>query len=129
MTTPILVEIAILLAECPVSKLISLKDLEFLLYRVFNAEQLTGLPHFADHDRTTFDGILTTAGRIAQAYFAPHNSKADEHEPQFDGKTVTTIPEVKEAWQHFAKAGLLNARHAYGPGGIEWPCLVPMGPT
>src|SRR5690606_37726141 len=126
MTTPILVEIAILLAECPVSKLISLKDLEFLLYRVFNAEQLTRLPHFADHDRTTFDGILTTAERIADTYFAPHNSKADEHEPQFDGKTVTTIPEVKEAWKHFAKAGLLNARHAYEDGGMQLPSLIHM---
>ena len=108
------------------SKLISLKDLEFLLYRVFNAEQLTGMPHFADHDRTTFDGILTTAERIADTYFAPHNSKADEHEPQFDGKTVTTIPEVKEAWQHFAKAGLLNARHAYEDGGMQLPSLIHM---
>src|SRR5690606_30942295 len=108
MTTPILVEIAILLAECPVSKLISLQDLEFLLYRVFNAEQLTGLPHFAGNDRAPFDGMLTSAERIADTYFAPHSCKADDHEPQFDGKSVTTIPEVKEAWQYFAKAGLLN---------------------
>ena len=57
------------------SKLINNKDLEFLLYNVFNAEQLTQLPRFAEHDRTTFDGILNTAERIAVDYFAPHNAK------------------------------------------------------
>ncbi|HIC25406.1 MAG TPA: hypothetical protein EYO82_05780, partial [Gammaproteobacteria bacterium] len=40
------------------SKLINQKDLEFLLYQVFQAEQLTELPHYSEHDRTTFDGIL-----------------------------------------------------------------------
>ncbi len=85
------------------SKLINNKDLEFLLYNVFNAEQLTQLPRFAEHDRTTFDSILTTAERIATDYFAPHNAKADANEPQFDGTHVTTIAEVKDAWRHFCR--------------------------
>lgn len=100
------------------------KDLEFLLYSVFQAEQLTELSQFQDHDRTTFDGILTTAERIAADYFEPHNAKADEHEPQFDGKTVSTIPEVKEAWAHFANSGLLSARHSFEDGGMQLPALI-----
>lgn len=100
------------------------KDLEFLLYEVFQAEQLTELDHFQDHDRTTFDGILNTSERIAAEYFEPHNARADEHEPQFDGKTVSTIPEVKEAWQHFANSGLLSARHRYEDGGMQLPSLL-----
>lgn len=72
------------------SKLVNPKDLEFLLYQVFDAEQLTQLERFKDHDRTTFDGILKTSERIAEDYFLPHNAKADEHEPQFDGEKVTT---------------------------------------
>lgn len=108
------------------SKLINNKDLEFLLYNVFNAEQLTQLPRFAEHDRTTFDGILTTAERIAVDYFAPHNAKADANEPQFDGKNVTTIAEVKDAWRHFAESGLLCAKHDYAEGGMQLPSLLHM---
>lgn len=108
------------------SNLINNKDLEFLLYNVFDAEQLTTLPRFADHDRTTFDGILNTAERIALDYFAPHNAKADANEPQFDGKQVTTIPEVKEAWHHFAESGLLSAKHNYDDGGMQLPSLLHM---
>lgn len=106
------------------SELINNKDLCFLLYQVFAAEQLTTLPAFKDHDRTTFDGILNTAEHIASNYFAPHNAKADEHEPQFDGSKVSTIPEVKEAWHHYAQAGLLNARHAFADGGLQLPALL-----
>ena len=100
------------------------KDLEFLLYQVFDAESLTTLPRYSDHDRTTFDSVIATSRRLAEDYFAPHNAKADANEPQFDGKQVTTIPEVKEAWKHFAEAGLLNARHSYDEGGMQLPALV-----
>ncbi len=102
------------------------KDLEFLLYQVFEAEKLTEFAHYQDHDRTTFDGILNTAERIATDYFEPHNAKADEHEPQFDGEKVTTIPEVKDAWQHFANSGLLSARHRFDDGGMQLPALIHM---
>ena len=108
------------------STIINNKDLEFLLYNVFNAEQLTELPRFAEHDRTTFDGILKTAERIALDYFAPHNAKADANEPQFDGQNVTTIAEVKQAWQHFAESGLLCAKHDYAEGGMQLPSLLQM---
>ena len=108
------------------STLINNKDLTFLLYNVFNAEQLTELPRFAEHDRTTFDAILNTSERIALDYFAPHNAKADANEPQFDGQKVTTIAEVKDAWRHFAESGLLCAKHDYDEGGMQLPSLLHM---
>ncbi|EAT12090.1 acyl-CoA dehydrogenase [Bermanella marisrubri] len=106
------------------SKLINNKDLSFLLYDVFNANNLSDIPAYADHDQTTYDSVIKTAQRIAEDYFANHNSKADEHEPQFDGEKVSTIPEVKEAWKHFSESGLLNARHSYDDGGMQLPALI-----
>ncbi|GAA3936905.1 acyl-CoA dehydrogenase [Litoribacillus peritrichatus] len=104
--------------------LVNQKDLNFLLYQVFNANELTELPHYQEHDQTTFDEVIKTAHRIAEDYFAPHNRKADEREPQFNGETVSTIPEVKEAYKHYADAGLLNARQEYQDGGMQLPALV-----
>ncbi len=106
------------------SNLISTKDLEFLLYDVFKAEQLTELPFYQDHDRATFDGVISTAEKIATEYFLPHNAKADANEPQFDGESVTTIDEVKVAWQHYSQSGLLAARHSFEDGGMQLPAII-----
>ena len=106
------------------SNLISTKDLEFLLYDVFQAQQLTELPFYQDHDRATFDGVIATAARIATDHFLPHNAKSDSNEPQFDGEKVTTIDEVKVAWQHYSQSGLLAARHSYDDGGMQLPAII-----
>ena len=104
--------------------LINRQDLDFLLFDVLDAEQLTSQPVYADHSRETFGQALDTATRIAADYFLPHNSKADEQEPQFDGQTVSTIAEVKAAFRHFVDAGLLTARLPFEAGGMQLPSLV-----
>lgn len=104
--------------------LVNQKDLNFLLYQVFNSEELSEQDLYQEHDKTTFDAVIETSNRIATDYFAPHNRKADEHEPQFDGQSVSTIPEVKEAWKHYANAGLLNARQPFEQGGMQLPAII-----
>ena len=104
--------------------LISRQDLDFLLYDVLDATRLTAQPAYSDHSRETFSQALDTATRIAEDYFLPHNSKADEHEPQFDGERVSTIEEVKEAFRHFVDAGLLTARLPFDDGGMQLPSLI-----
>lgn len=106
------------------ANLMNPKDMDFLLYNVFQAQELTDAQTYQDHDKTTFDEVLKTSARIAEEYFLPHNAKADANEPQFDGEKVTTIPEVKTAWQHFAQSGLLSARHKYEDGGMQLPSLI-----
>ena len=106
------------------ANLMNPKDMDFLLYNVFKAQELTDAQTYQDHDKTTFDEVLKTSARIAEEYFLPHNAKADANEPQFDGEKVTTIPEVKTAWQHFAQSGLLSARHKYEDGGMQLPSLI-----
>lgn len=107
-------------------QLVNEKDLNFLLYDVFKAAELTQFPRFAEHDVATFNSILDTARGIAEDFFAPHNAKADHHEPAFDGKKVETIPEVKTAWKQFADAGLLCSQQDYADGGMQLPTLINM---
>lgn len=108
------------------SKLVQQQDLEFLLNTVFSAAQLTRFERYADYDEEAFASVLDTARRIAETHFLPHNAKADANEPQFDGEHVSTIPEVKTAWQHYAESGLLSARHGYDDGGMQLPALISM---
>jgi butyryl-CoA dehydrogenase len=106
------------------SLLLSRRDLDFLLYEWLDAELLTKRPRFADHSRETFDAVLDLSEQIATRHFAPHNKKADSHEPQFDGERVTMIPEVAAALKVFTEAGLTGSAFDYDLGGMQLPGLV-----
>ncbi|WP_027794915.1 acyl-CoA dehydrogenase [Paraburkholderia acidipaludis] len=106
------------------SLIFSRRDLNFLLYEWLDVESLTRIPRYADHSRETFDAALDTCEKIATDLFAPHNKKNDQHEPHFDGETVTIIPEVKTALKAFCEAGLMAAGQDYEYGGMQLPLVV-----
>ncbi|HEY5972691.1 MAG TPA: acyl-CoA dehydrogenase family protein, partial [Pseudoxanthomonas sp.] len=106
------------------SLLLSRRDLEFLLYEWLDVAALTCAERYADHSRETFDAMLDTCERIATTLFAPHNQKADHHEPRFDGGSVTLIDEVKPALKAFADAGLVAGGQDYALGGMQLPTVV-----
>ncbi|CAG9173147.1 Butyryl-CoA dehydrogenase [Cupriavidus laharis] len=106
------------------SLILSRRDLNFVLYEWLKADELTRIPRYADHSRETFDAALDTCEKIATDLFAPHNKKNDQQEPEFDGETVTIIPEVGSALKAFCEAGLMAAGQDYELGGMQLPVLV-----
>lgn len=106
------------------SKILSRRDLDFLLYEWLDAVALTQRPRYADHSRETFNAALDTCEQIATDLFAPHNKKNDQQEPTFDGETVHIIPEVKTALKAFCDSGLMAAAQDYELGGMQLPILV-----
>jgi alkylation response protein AidB-like acyl-CoA dehydrogenase len=106
------------------AKLLSRRDLEFLLYEWLDVAALCQRPRYADHSRETFDGALETAERIATEVFLPHRRKSDVQEPEFDGERVHLIPEVQAAFHAFAESGLLAAAQDYEFGGMQLPAVV-----
>jgi len=106
------------------SKLVSRRDLDFLLYEWLDAQGLTTRPRFAEHSRETFTAALDLSEQIANDFFAPHNRKADEHEPTFDGERVTLIPEQAIALKALVEAGLMAAEHDEALGGMQMPLTV-----
>jgi alkylation response protein AidB-like acyl-CoA dehydrogenase len=106
------------------SKILSGRDLGFLLYEWLDVAALAARPRYADHGRETFDAALDTAQRMATELFAPHNRLSDAHEPGFDGTAVSMIPDVKIALDAYAAAGLIAAGQDYALGGMQLPCVV-----
>ncbi|MEO9221740.1 MAG: acyl-CoA dehydrogenase family protein, partial [Mycobacteriaceae bacterium] len=105
--------------------ILSRRDLDFMLYEWLDVTALTARPRFAEHSRETFDAVLDLAAQIAAQHFAPHNKKADAHEPTMlpDG-TVALIPEVKAALGVFADAGLFSGQLDESLGGMQLPSVV-----
>ncbi|WP_194721330.1 acyl-CoA dehydrogenase [Noviherbaspirillum malthae] len=106
------------------SKILSRRDIDFLLYEWLDAESLTKRARYADHSRETFTAAMDTCEKVATDLFAPHNKKSDQQEPHFDGETVHIIPEVKAALKVFCDAGLMAAGQDYEYGGMQLPVLI-----
>ncbi|SDR74251.1 butyryl-CoA dehydrogenase [Halopseudomonas litoralis] len=104
--------------------LLDSRNLAFELYEVLNAEELTQRERFADHNRETFDAALATARQIAEKFFAPHNRKSDENEPEYVDGSAVLIPEVKPAVDAFIEAGFQNAGRSFEEGGMQLPNLL-----
>jgi alkylation response protein AidB-like acyl-CoA dehydrogenase len=106
------------------SKVLSRRDLDFLLYEWLDVESLTARERFAEHSRETFDAFLDVSQQIAERDFAPHNRKNDANEPTFDGTRVEIIPEVSHALRVFAESGLIGATMDAEHGGLQLPNVV-----
>jgi butyryl-CoA dehydrogenase len=104
--------------------LVNPRDLEFSLWRVLDAEQLTRYPRFADHGRETFEAVIDTARRIAEDKFRPHAAKSDANEPYLENGRVVLIPEIKEAVSAFAEAGFMAAHQDAERGGMQLPWTI-----
>jgi alkylation response protein AidB-like acyl-CoA dehydrogenase len=106
------------------SRIVSRRDLEFQLFQVLDVESLLKRPRFTQHSRETMLAAIDTALAIAEEKFAPHNRKADEHEPTFSDGRVHLIPEVKEALDAYIAAGFLTAGEDFENGGMQLPMTV-----
>lgn len=56
--------------------LLSQRDLDFMLYELFDAQSLTSQERYADHNRETFDAAINTARIVAEKHFLPIRQKS-----------------------------------------------------
>ena len=106
------------------SRLLSRRDLDFLLYEWLDVELLTKRPRFSEHSREVFDAVLDLSEQVATRHFATHNKQGDANEPTFDGERVHLIPQVKAALSVFAQTGLLASSMDTEVGGLQLPAVV-----
>lgn len=104
--------------------LLSRRDLEFMLYEVFNVESQLTRERYSDHNRETIDAAIDVAQAIAEKYFLPIRQKVDTHQPEFDGEKVQMIPEIKVALDAVIEAGLASPGADYEVGGMQLPALA-----
>ncbi|NLD70175.1 MAG: acyl-CoA dehydrogenase [Limnobacter sp.] len=106
------------------SKILSRRDLDFLVHEWLDASALTERERYAEHSRQTFDAAMDTCEKIATDHFYPINRLLDLEEPSFDGEHVQTPAELKHALEVFNEAGLMAAGQDFELGGMQLPCVV-----
>jgi alkylation response protein AidB-like acyl-CoA dehydrogenase len=106
------------------SELMNERDIEFMLYEFFDSESLIKRERYQDHDRQTFNEVISTAKTIAEKHFLPIRQKLDTHQPTFDGKRVHLIPELKPAIDAVIASGLSSATADYESSGMQLPPII-----
>ncbi len=106
------------------AKILNERDLEFMLYELFDSESLITRERYQDHDKQTFNSVIETAKTIAEKFFLPIRQKLDTNQPTFDGKKVHVIPELKTALDSVIDSGLASSTADYDFGGMQLPPIV-----
>ena len=106
------------------SMIVNRRDLDFLMYEVFDLERMFDTAFYEDYDRQTVGAILDSAQQLAEEKFLPCAAKLDANEPTYDGQNVTIIPEVAEALEAFRDAGFFGAPFDKEIGGQQMPIMV-----
>jgi alkylation response protein AidB-like acyl-CoA dehydrogenase len=112
------------MATAPTNPLFDDRDIEFLLYEVFAADQLLALPYFADHDRETFAHAIEAARRLAREALYPSYKLLDLEPPQLvDGK-ILVHRRLRELYVQLVGLGLTAAPRPAEVGGQQLPLTV-----
>lgn len=102
----------------------SKRNLQFLLYEVFKADELTKYDYFNAHDRETFNLVLDSATYIADTFMHPYLKEVDRNQPELKNGQVSVHPSIKQYLNAMGDAGLIGAGFSFEHGGQQLPKLI-----
>jgi butyryl-CoA dehydrogenase len=83
----------------------SMRNLKFLLYVVFDAASLTRHPYYGEYDRKMLDMVLEAALELAQGLLWPHFQEMDRNPPELVDDVVKVHPSVRKVLKEFGDGG------------------------
>lgn len=106
------------------AKFISLRNLKFLLYEVFDVLALTEHPYYRQHNQKVFDLVLDSAHKLAIGLLQPVFREMDEHPPQLAAGQVKVHPAVAGMMKAFGDGGWIAATFEVDCDGEQLPSMV-----
>jgi butyryl-CoA dehydrogenase len=104
--------------------LVSDRNVDFLLYEVFDAEEVCELQAYEDHSKETFDLLLQNARKFAREVLYPTYKPMDEAPPHFEGAGLKAHPVMKAIFPKLVEQGMTAATRPYEVGGQQLPHTV-----
>lgn len=105
-------------------KFVSMRNLKFLLYEVFDAESLCRLSPYQEHSREVFDLVLDTGLRMGKELLWPCFSEMDKKPPEFVAGEVKVHPMARRILRECGEGGWIGAQAPYDHGGQQMPNLI-----
>jgi alkylation response protein AidB-like acyl-CoA dehydrogenase len=107
-----------------VDQFVSLRNLKFLLYEVFQVEDLCRYPYFEEQGREIFDLTLETALKMGQDLLRPVLREMDLKPPVFIDGEVKVHPMVRTFMKESGEGGWIASRFPFDLGGQQIPQLI-----
>lgn len=105
---------------------VSMRNLKFLLYELFDVESLTRYPYFQEHNREVFDLILDTGLKMGTDLLYPVLAEMDRNPPRFENGKVYVHPTVRTLMRACGEGGWIGAHAPYEKGGQQIPAMLLM---
>ncbi len=103
---------------------VSLRNLKFMLYEVFQIEDLIQYPYFQEHSREIFDLTLETALKMGQDMLRPALREMDQTPPAFINGEVKVHPTVRTFMKESGEGGWIASLFTFDQGGQQIPQLI-----
>ena len=105
-------------------KFISMRNLKFLIYEVFDGVGLTEHDYFSQHNRKMFDMVLDAAMKLSVKLLYPLFEEMDRQPPEFDSGTVKVHPSVRKVMKQYGEGGWIASTFPEEFDGEQLPALV-----
>lgn len=105
-------------------KFASRRNIDFLLYEVFDIESLNRFSYFEDHDEDTFKMIVDTAMKISEEMMLPYFKEMDVEAPYWENGKVHVHKSMVPYLEEMGQGGWIQAEKPYDIGGQQLPLTV-----
>jgi butyryl-CoA dehydrogenase len=105
-------------------KFVSMRNLKFLMYEVFDLVSLTKAPYYSQHNQKGFDMVLDASMKLAQKMLYPLFEEMDRKAPYLEDGQVKVHPQVKAIMKEFGQGGWIGASFPEAWDGQQLPGLL-----
>ncbi len=103
---------------------VSMRNLKFLLYEVFDIESLTKFPYYEEHGKEIFDMVLDTAIKMGKDMMRPALQEMDQNPPELVDGRVKVHPLIKSLMKEYGEGGWISAELPFEAGGQQLPIML-----
>ena len=100
------------------------QHLKFLLFELFQVDQLNKFPFYQDHNKETLEMTIDAAEELSEKYLKPYLKEMDRNEPQLKDGEVIVFEKLHEIIAAFAEGGWISAVYPYEIGGQQLPYML-----
>ena len=106
------------------STYLSMRNLNWLLFDVFELEKTLQAPRFGDYDRQSLELLMASVKKFADSELFPVFREMDADPARMENGIVKVHPAVKTMMDKAGELGLIGSTMDYEAGGMQLPALV-----
>jgi alkylation response protein AidB-like acyl-CoA dehydrogenase len=105
-------------------KFVSEKNINFLLYDVFDMVSLTEYEYYSEHNKKMFDMVLKACLKLSKNMLWPVFAEMDREPPELKEGAVVVHPSVAKILKEFGRGGWITSTVPFDQDGEQLPHMI-----